>query len=148
MIRARDVMQTQVITVNVLDTLLHVEKVFADEDIHGAPVVDERGEVLGIISTSDLVRARGGEGGTVGPVSAHAARDSASDDLVPEIALECASDVMTLGVVRVRPNAPIADVARTMRERQVHRVLVMEAGEVVGLISTFDLLQVIEDSAS
>jgi len=147
MIRARDVMQTQVITVNLLDPLDHVEKIFAEEDIHGAPVVDERGAVLGIISTSDLVRDRSAEREMVAPVSAHAARDSASEDLVPEIALECASDVMTLGVVRVRPNAPIADVARKMREQQVHRVLVMEEGKVVGLISTFDLLQVIEDSA-
>jgi CBS domain-containing protein len=39
---------------------------------------------------------------------------------------------------------PISELARTMRENQIHRVLVLEDGNVRGIVSTFDLVRLLE----
>ncbi len=54
---ARDLMETHVVTVGPDDPLDSVRRLFFDEGIHGAPVVDEEHRVVGVISTTDLLRA-------------------------------------------------------------------------------------------
>jgi CBS domain-containing protein len=51
-----------------------------------------------------------------------------------------AADAMTRQIVAVGPDATVEAVARTMLDDRVHRVLVLEAGVLLGVISTFDLL--------
>ena len=139
MLRACDVMQTEVVSVGPWDPLQKVEQLFSDEEIHGAPVIDESGQLVGVISASDLLGDR--NSAEVSGV------DRARSDRrlpPPEVVHECVSDVMSLNVIRVHPDDPIREVARTMRERQVHRVIVMENDSVLGLISTMDMLQVLE----
>ena len=92
--------------------------------------------MVGLVSASDLLRGRSED-------ARYEEGDSESD---LEIVHECVSDVMTHGTVRVRPDAPLGQVARTMRDRNVHRVIVMESEEVLGLISSFDLLRALDDS--
>ena len=58
---ARDIMETQVITLSPNDPLSNVHRLFSDEEIHGAPVVDDEGRVLGIITSMDLLRAASDE---------------------------------------------------------------------------------------
>lgn len=141
--RACDVMQENVVSVGPWDPLDEVEQLFSDEEIHGAPVVDSEGKLLGVITASDLLTNRAYEESSTGPVEP-AAETQALE--APAIARDCVSDIMTLGIVRVPPDDPIRDVARVMRERQVHRVLVMEGEKVLGIISSFDLLQVLEEA--
>ena len=50
------------------------------------------------------------------------------------------SNVMTTEVVSVSPDASASDVARTLCEQRVHRVMVMDGERLAGLISTFDLV--------
>ena len=58
---ARDVMQTQVISLAPNDPLSNVLRLFFEEEIHGAPVLDDSGCVLGIITSMDLLRAASDE---------------------------------------------------------------------------------------
>jgi CBS domain-containing protein len=48
-------------------------------------------------------------------------------------------------VLSVSPDAPARDVARILRENGVHRVFVSEDGRLLGVVSAFDLLRLIED---
>lgn len=146
--RARDIMQTQVVAVGVGDTLASVRRLFADEDIHGAPVVDEQGRVVGVISTSDLLRATADVEEGERPGQGYFAEGIESfpeglEDLRirEELRVE---DVMTDAIVWVEPTAGLAEVARTLRENRVHRVLVIEDEALVGILSSFDLLAVLE----
>jgi signal-transduction protein with cAMP-binding, CBS, and nucleotidyltransferase domain len=52
-----------------------------------------------------------------------------------------AADAMTREIVAVGPDATIDDVARTMLEHHVYRVLVCEGRLLLGVVSTFDLLR-------
>ncbi len=48
---------------------------------------------------------------------------------------------MSTDIATVAPDASLREVARTMVDNQVHRVIVAERGHAVGLISTMDLLR-------
>lgn len=121
-------MEPSVLTVEPETPLVDVHRMFADEEIHGAPVVDENFRVCGIVSAMDLLRAV-------------ADRYNDFDDRMRDIE---AADVMTGMVVAVAPEATAAEVAHVMRTQRVHRVLVIEDKELVGVISTFDLLAALE----
>jgi CBS domain-containing protein len=62
-----------------------------------------------------------------------------------------AADVMTRSVVSVEPSTPIFEVARTLLENRIHRVLVIEKGPeselLVGNISLFDLARLLADGS-
>jgi CBS domain-containing protein len=55
---------------------------------------------------------------------------------------------MTGAVVAVSPEMTAAEIAHVMRTQRVHRVLVIEARELLGVITTFDLLAALEASES
>lgn len=119
-LRARDLMQSDVLAISAETSLRDIHRLFVQEEIHGAPVVDDEGNVCGVITSLDLLRP--------------GADDLESDRLT-------AADIMTREVVSVSPNMPIAEVAETMRDQHVHRVLVIEDRELLGVLTTFDLLR-------
>jgi CBS domain-containing protein len=55
------------------------------------------------------------------------------------------SEVMTRKIVSLRPTLPLTAAADLMRRRHLHRVLVMERGELVGILSTSDIVRVVAD---
>ena len=61
LVTARDVMRTDVITVPYATPLSEVERILSDNRISGAPVTDESGHIVGILSLKDIISAlRGG----------------------------------------------------------------------------------------
>ena len=121
-------MQRDVITIAPETPLLDVYRMFVEEEIHGAPVVDEAGAVRGVVSTLDLLR--------FGNEEPYVARDSTGQ--------LTADDAATRELVTVGPDASVEEVARTMLAQHVHRVLVVDRDrELLGVISTFDLLRVV-----
>jgi CBS domain-containing protein len=150
---ARDVMQSQVLTVEPETPLLEVHRLFVEEEINGAPVVDETGRLLGVISSRDLLREVEREHESPSSdtlyfrdVLEYSAPDWAegSEDFQDRLSRLTVADAMTPGGVTVAPEAPIEEVAKTLRTNRIHRVLVIEDGELVGLISTFDLVKLLE----
>lgn len=117
---ARDFMQTDVLIVSPETPLVDIHRMFVEEEIHGAPVVDDDGKVCGVITSLDLLRP--------------GADEIDADRLT-------AADIMTREIVAVSPELPIAEVAETMREQHIHRVLVIEDRELLGVLTTFDLLR-------
>ena len=147
---AREFMQREILTVSPETSIFEVQRLFVEEEIHGAPVVDDQGVVRGVVSSLDLLRAAR---------NVHEERDSTSSyfgdelpalpdwDEIPAVARErlrdlTVSDVMTRELVVVAADAPIAEVARVMHDQHVHRVLVLDDSELVGLITSFDVLRV------
>jgi CBS domain-containing protein len=52
---------------------------------------------------------------------------------------------MTREVISVSEDDPIPRVAELMRSKRIHRVLVMEQGRLLGLISSLDIVSVVAD---
>lgn len=152
--KARDLMETGIVSVGPATPLLDVHRLFTEEEISGAPVVDDDGTLLGVITSTDLIRAVEEEHGA-GRMSADYFRDilpysspdwlSGPEDLQDRLRELRAEDVMTREVRTVPPDMPITHVARVLRETHIHRVFVSQGTQLVGVVSAFDLLRVVED---
>ena len=150
---ARDVMQTYLISVNPETPLLEVHRLFVDEEINGAPVVDETGRLLGVISSVDLLRAVEEEHDAASAGSRHF-RDilefsgpdfqEGPDSFQDRLGERTVSDAMTRGGITVAPETAVSDVAATLRKHRIHRVFVVDGEQLCGVISTFDLVALLE----
>ena len=150
---ARDVMQSYLISVNPETPLLEVHRLFVDEEINGAPVVDETGRLLGVISSVDLLRAVQEEHDAASTDSSYL-RDflefsspdwqEGSDDFKGRLGERTVADAMTRGGITVAPEAPVHEVAATLRKHRIHRVFVVDGEQLSGVISTFDLVALLE----
>lgn len=143
----RDVMQTEVVTLRADMSARDAERVLAEHRIGGAPVVDEAGRVLGVLSQSDLVRldaappSTGATGAFFSDVEDY--RDLAAlpagESLIP------VTRVMSTEVLSVAPDTSARDAAHRMREHRVHRLLVVEDGVLRGVVSALDLLIAVDE---
>lgn len=128
-------------------TVAEVRKLLATHGISGAPVVDESGRILGVVSQSDLVR-RTDQAPTEGEsgrffTNVNEYRDLAN--LPRDLSDLAVESVMTEEVFTVPRDASAATGAGIMRERRVHRLLVTDQGVLVGVVTSLDLLRVVED---
>jgi CBS domain-containing protein len=152
---ARDVMQTYLISVNPETPLLEVHRLFVDEEINGAPVVDETGRLLGVISSVDLLRAVEEEHDAASSESSYLHDfveisgpdwQNESDNFQARLGERTVADAMTRGGITVSPEAPVHEVAATLRKHRIHRVFVVDGERLSGVISTFDLVALLENA--
>lgn len=150
---ARDIMQTRLVSVSPDAPLRTVQRVFVEEGIHGAPVVDEEGTVVGIVTSMDLLRAAAEEPDASPAAPAYFRYDldlhgfdweRAPADLQERLPDLVAADVMTADILSVAPDTPVSGIARVLRENAIHRVLVIEDGELRGIVSAMDLIALLE----
>jgi CBS domain-containing protein len=150
---ARDVMQTYLISVNPETPLLDVHRLFVDEEINGAPVVDETGRLLGVISSVDLLRAVEEEHDAASAGSNYLREflefsgpdwQEGPDNFQARLGERTVSDAMTRGGITVAPETAVSDVAATLRKHRIHRVFVVDDEQLCGVISTFDLVALLE----
>lgn len=117
-------------------------QVLLDEHVHGAPVVDENGHCLGVISTMDFLywgkENRDRPNLATGPQEYFAPWQIVDPAKLPE---EAVSNYMTVDTVTVPPTENICELAQAMVDAQVHRLLIVaERNKPVGIISCTDLL--------
>lgn len=139
---AADVMTANVVTVTPQTTVLELVNLLLSRNISGAPVVDDAGALVGIVTEGDLVRRAelGTERKHGGWLSFFTGTATMAQDYVRAHATKV-SDIMSPGVVAVQPTTPLAEVADLMEERKVRRVPVVDAGKVVGIVSRANLLR-------
>jgi CBS domain-containing protein len=125
--RAADIMQKGVVTVSPELPLRDFEELLSGEEISGAPVTDAEGRILGIASKTDIIEAL-------------SQRIPDALELGPQV---CVADVMTPEAVCVRPEASLAEIARTMVDGKLHRVLVADGQQLLGIVSAFDVLRAV-----
>jgi CBS domain-containing protein len=154
---AGDLMERHVLSVSPETPLVDVHRLFVEEEISGAPVIDNAGLLLGVISTTDLLRAVEEEQDTAlvetdyfRDILPYSAPDwaNAPEDFQNRLADRTVEEIMTRGVISVAPTATASEVARTLRKHRVHRVFVVEGGRMLGLISAFDVLRLIEETGA
>ncbi|MFC2999002.1 CBS domain-containing protein [Falsiroseomonas tokyonensis] len=139
---ARDLMTAEVVTVPPATPVLSIARLLADRGISAVPVLDGTGRVLGIVTEADLIRRLAGEAdhpaSWLASLFANAERDAARYARAHGVT---AADVMTTELVSVGPTTPAAEVAQMMEERSIRRVLVLEGGKLLGIVSRADLLR-------
>lgn len=157
-LKARDVMTKNVVTIHHEASLTEVLETLAEEKISGAPVVDEAAKPVGVISASDILSYESTRAPKHAVKAAFYTLEETGgtiplDELEEEGKLEeildsvPASRVMTPRVVSVRPDAPLSLVARLMSKERIHRVVVLEKGRIVGMVSSLDVLKALGRAA-
>jgi CBS domain-containing protein len=116
------VMQRDVRSIDMDETVAQIEAFFAEYKLSWAPVVGDDDDVLGVISESDLIRLR---------------------TLLPNMASMCAWQLCTYRPVSVQADTPVEAVAQLMIERHIHHVAIVEHGRVAGVVSSLDLLRML-----
>ncbi len=152
-IEARHIMEAHVVSVGPNDPLSGVQRLFVEEEIHGAPVVDDDMHVVGVITSRDLLRAAAdehdslrGDPGYFAELmeSAGADWEAAPEGFIDRLEERCVQDYMSKQLISVTSETPVAQVAATLREHRVHRALVIDQGRLSGIVSAFDLIALLE----
>jgi len=151
MLSAGDVMERNVLAVSPEMTLAALEDFLISNRISGAPVIED-GALVGIVSRSDLVRSLSLERSLSGLIADGLASPEEGEAPVrlpaytrAQLAARTVRDVMVGDPVTVSAGTPIAEVARLLDGRHIHRVLVVEGKTVRGVISTLDLVRLIAE---
>jgi CBS domain-containing protein len=117
--KVRDLMTESVITVESDATIDRVRRILQRNKVGALPVVGRDGQPVGIVSATDLVASLEGD-----------SRVSA---------------IMTEKVYTVPKYDDVSVAARIMRNHKIHRLVVTDEQKVVGVITTFDLLELVQD---
>ena len=118
-IKVDDLMTEQVVTAEPHHAVDRVRGLLDRNHVSAVPIVDTEGHAVGIVSARDL-RADV-SGGT--PVK----------------------KIMTEKVYTVPEYDDVSVAARVMRNHRIHRVVVTREQKIVGILSSFDLLKLVED---
>ena len=140
--KARDVMQREVITVTPETRVEDALRLMARHHISGLPVVDATGTAVGILSEGDLLRRI--ELGTETRLSPWRAWIAGPGREAGDYARSHArqvGEVMTVPIVSVTPDTDLAEVVALMESRRIKRIPVLENGRIAGIVTRADLLR-------
>lgn len=139
--RAKDIMTESIVCVNVKETVFDAAELLLGAGVSAAPVVNDQGNVLGIVSEADLIhraeiattprkswlqRLLGGE--------ATAAREFVSTHA------RKVSDIMTREVVTASDDATLVELVELIEKHRVKRIPIVRDNKLVGIVSRANLL--------
>lgn len=136
-LRVGDVMSREPKTLGRNDRLQLADELMRTVRCRHLPVLDERGQVAGIVSQRDLfqsalLRALG---------YGSRARDQVLSSMVVK-------EVMTEPVLTTTPDTLLAAAARIMSERKVGCLPVVEEGALVGILTEGDFVRIAADDSN
>lgn len=124
-------MHAPVRTINDDALIEAADHILREHTLSSLAVLDRSGVPVGVISRSDLLR--------VGRAKSAFGRRAP----LLELPAQTVDSVMTKGILSVPSDTPLCDAAQLMVSRHVHRVYVLDAGKLVGVLSTRDLMDAV-----
>lgn len=164
-VKASDIMQTKVVTLTPSTPIQSAIETFEDLHISGAPVIDEDGMIVGMLTAMDIAKAEhmrndviqteGGDYELIGmdegeeePQSFDEVILSLNDFSPQTTGRATVSDWMSSGIVSVGPDCGLRTICRLMVKEHIHRVPVIKNRKLAGIISTLDIVRCIADDSA
>jgi CBS domain-containing protein len=170
MLKLSDIMTPEVVTVTPETTLREAVELLTEKHISGAPVVSGH-QVVGVVSASDILEFAASMPERRPWTDEPNDEESERTDLPPgsyytnlfsgdgtdvvdrfggsanlgELDAHTVEEVMTRDAIALSPNHSVGAAAELMRGRSIHRVLVIQDGKLVGIVSTLDLVRAIAE---
>ncbi|CAN5923661.1 CBS domain-containing protein [soil metagenome] len=140
--RAKDIMTASVVCVSAKDSVFDAAELLLGARVSAAPVVTDKGAVIGIVSEADLIHRAEIE---TAPRKSWLSRlmdsqASAAHDFVGAHARKVV-DVMTRDVVTADEDATLGELVALIEKHGVKRVPILRAGKLVGIVSRANLLE-------
>jgi len=144
---AADIMTRNVITVTAATSVLELAKVLTENMISGAPVVNEQGEVIGVVTESDLIdqNKKIHIPTVVSILDSFIFLESPDrlDQEMRKIAGATVADICSTDIVSVSPETPLDELATIMSEQAIHTLPVVDDGKLIGVIGKRDIIKTI-----
>lgn len=148
---AHEIMTPSVKAVPQSWTMERLARFLTDNEITGSPVVDEAGEIIGIVTLKDITEFRW-----------NASRPENTSQLTREEEQEArrirmamfesmgkvpveVRDIMTPMVFSVEEQTPVQELADIMMREHLHRIFITKGKKITGIITTYDMLKLISD---
>ncbi len=154
-LKAKDIMNTDVLSVRDDMTVQELAGFLTEREILGAPVVDSEGEVVGVVSCTDIAQSTTTEANMLLERSTpgfyeHGWEDKLDPDEMVGLHVEGneslpVKEIMTPTIYTVPEDTPISDIAKAMVAGRIHRLLVTRGSRLVGIITTLDMLKIFFD---
>jgi CBS domain-containing protein len=143
--KVADVMTRDVITVTPETPLRELASMLSEKHINGVPVVDDKGNVLGVVCESDLVN----QNKPLHIPTVFVILDSVIPMENPwrlqkefkRLAATTVGDIYSRPAVSVEPDTDLSEVARIMSERRLYTLPVIEGGKLVGVLGKADIIR-------
>lgn len=114
--KVSEIMSSPVIVTAKRNKVINVRNLIERKNVHAIPVLEQDGEICGIISSIDL------------------AKEHNENEIV--------ENIMSEKVYVILPTSRVLDAANMLLKHNVHHVVVMDKGQVVGMVSSMDIVRV------
>jgi CBS domain-containing protein len=118
-IQVQDLMSSPVITVTLTETMKEVATIMSKNDIGSIVVTGSKEKLVGIITERDIVK-----------------RLTALNRLPSQVKVE---DIMSSPVITIASDKDIKEAAMSMKEHGIRRLVVVERGKIIGIITSRDI---------
>jgi len=127
------IMTSKLMTVSPDDSLMEVKEIFDHHKIHHIPVVRFK-RIEGIVSKTDFLHFL------------HGFKSNDMDKFIDETRLRSwrAEEIMTKGLAKVESTDPIRTALEVFLVNRFHAIPVVDNDELVGIVTTFDIIKAIE----
>ena len=116
-----EIMTPGIQTIHRDESSREAERIFVTQNISGAPIMDDKGNLVGFVSKTDILRF-----------------DSSGEDPTYTRLHEIANPK----VVTIDVSVPINEAAQKMVQEHIHHLVVMEGESMVGVLSAFDFVRI------
>jgi len=145
MLKVKDIMTKDVITVTKETTVMELAEIFAKKHLSSLPVVDQDSELVGIVTETDLVEQdKNLHIPTVISIFdwvIYLESDKKFEKELKKMTGRTVGDIYSADVVTVSPDSSIADVADLLSSKRINALPVVVGKKLAGIVSRIDLIR-------
>jgi CBS domain-containing protein len=149
MLTARDIMTKEVVSVTKETSLKKLAKIFVETSFGNMPVLDESGNLIGIISETDLIEQQ--KPLHIPTVMAlfdwvfYLDSEKSFKEQVDRVTATTVGELYSKDPVTCSPDSTVRELAALMSQHRVHLLPVVEEGKMIGVVARLDLIRVMEN---
>lgn len=145
MLTAKDIMTRDVVSVQNDTSVSDLARLLTENNISGAPVLDADGQVIGIVTESDLI-----DGSkklhiptvlTILDSFLYLESPAKMEEEMKKIAATKVVDIRSSRITTIAPDMPLDEIATIMAEKNIHTLPVVDNDKLVGVIGKKDIIK-------
>ncbi|MBI4243532.1 MAG: CBS domain-containing protein [Planctomycetes bacterium] len=149
-ISVKEIMKSPVLFINSEWRLSDAASFFLEHSVSGAPVLDDQGKTIGVLTLKDIARYTmwhleveeyeedlGGSKKSTGVDQVSLPQNYKLDKMT----CTTVRQVMSVGVITVSDEVTISKILGVMMKNRIHRVFVKKAGKIIGVVTTMDIIR-------
>ena len=129
---AKDIMHAPAVTIGQDETVARLCDLLQEKHVNGAPVIDEGGELVGIVTEEDVLY------GSMGSEDGEAPEGEARTPTLVR-------DIMTSPAVCATEDTEVVEICELMWQMRIHRVPIVKDGKVTGIVAAMDVVRAVAE---